>query len=207
MPGMSAAAYLLDDHPRTLFPLDLTRIMIEQGADRVHQFLKEEVKPFTKNGQPFAPQIHCYAAKHGLHLRRTVKLDPAAELFIYDLVAANRKYFKRDTRRTRRQYGYYFQSGRPVSAMTAYREFKQDLRDAEPTYEFGLRVDVATYFNSLYHHDLVNYFENLGWSQEHTRGLDRFLGEIDALVPWSALLTEMEPFYPKAKAACAHPSG
>ena len=36
---------------------------------------------------------------------------------------------------------------------------------------------------------------------------DRFLGEIDALVPWSALLTEMEPFYPKAKAACAHPSG
>ncbi|MDO9243234.1 MAG: IS5/IS1182 family transposase, partial [Rhodocyclaceae bacterium] len=25
---------------------------------------------------------------------------------------------------------------------------------------------------------------------------DRFLGEIEALTPWSALITEIEPFYP-----------
>jgi len=169
--------YLLADHPRTLFPLDVTRIVIEEGADRVFQYIKDEIKP-SGQGQPFSPQIRCYAAKHGLHLRRTVKLDPVSELFIYDLVLANRKFFKRDTRKRRRQYGYYFKSGRPVSAMTGYREFKRDLKRAEGKYPYGLKVDVATYFNSLYHHDLVHYFENLGWSQVHTRQLDRFLSEI-----------------------------
>jgi len=174
----ASAEYLLDDHPRTLFPLDLTRIAIESGAARIHQFLKEEIKPFTK-GQPFYPQLHCYAAKHGLHLRRTLKLDPAAELFIYDLVAANRKHFKRDTRKTRRQYGYYFQGGRPASAMTAYREFKRDLAEVEPKHQYNMRVDVATYFNSLYHHDIVDYFSNVGWRHDHTQALSRFLSEIN----------------------------
>ncbi len=28
---------------------------------------------------------------------------------------------------------------------------------------------------------------------------DRFLGEIDAVTPWSALMAEIEPFYPKGK--------
>ncbi len=174
-----SAEYLLDDHPRTLFPLDLTRIVIREGAARVYQFLKEEVKPFTRKGQPFSPQIHCYAAKHGLHLRRTLKLDPVAELFIYDLVAANRKYFKCDTRKARRQYGYYFQAGRPVSAMTAYRDFKRDLAQAGPTHQYTMHVDVATYFNSLYHHDLVDYFSNVGWRPDHTLALGRFLSEIN----------------------------
>jgi hypothetical protein len=80
----TSAEYLLDDHPRTLFPLDLTRIVIEQGSPRVHQYLKEEIKPRQKSGQSFSPQLHCYSAKHGLHLRRTLKLDPAAELFALD---------------------------------------------------------------------------------------------------------------------------
>ena len=177
--AQASAEYLLEDHPRTLFPLDLTRIVIDRGAARVQQFLKEEVKPFTKKGRPFSPQVHCYAAKHGLHLRRTLKLDPAAELYIYDLVAANRKHFKRDTRKARRHYGYYFQGGRPASAMTAYREFRRDLVAAKPTYQYSMRVDVATYFNSVYHHDLVDYFSNVGWSQHHTLALGRFLSEIN----------------------------
>jgi hypothetical protein len=171
--------YLLDDHPRTLFPLDLTRIVVEHGAPRLFQYIAEDIKPSEKKGKTFAPQLRCFSAKHGLHLRRTLKLDPVAELYIYDLVLPNRKFFKSDTRKTRRQYGYCFKGGKPISAMAGYREFKHDLLHAEKAHEHGLRLDVATYFNSVYHHDVVNYFDNLGWNDDDTCGLNRFLGEIN----------------------------
>ena len=36
---------------------------------------------------------------------------------------------------------------------------------------------------------------------------DRFLGEIDAVMPWSALVTEVEPFYPKGEGRGRPPIG
>ncbi|MGA7180374.1 MAG: IS5 family transposase [Thiobacillaceae bacterium] len=36
---------------------------------------------------------------------------------------------------------------------------------------------------------------------------DRFLGEIDAVTPWSALVTEVEPFYPKGEGRGRPPIG
>ena len=36
---------------------------------------------------------------------------------------------------------------------------------------------------------------------------DRFLGEIEALAPWSALITEIEPFYPKGDGRGRPPIG
>lgn len=175
--AINSARYLLDDHPRTLFPLDTTRIAVEQGSDRLHQHIQEHIKPGAKKGNTFPPQLRCHAAKRGLHLRRTAKLDPVAELFVYDLVLRNRKHFKADTRKTRRQYGYYFESGEPASAMTGYREFKRDVVNAENRFAFELRLDVAAYFNSIYHHDLVNYFIDSGWPPDQTSALDRFLSE------------------------------
>jgi len=35
---------------------------------------------------------------------------------------------------------------------------------------------------------------------------DRFLAEIDAVTPWSAMVVGLEPFYPKAKAEGARRS-
>ena len=177
--SQTAVDYLLDDHSRTLFPLDLSKLLVKAGAARISQFLAEEIKPFAEKGMPFSPQLHCYSAKHGLHLRRTMKLDPVAEFFIYELVAGNRKHFKRDTRKRRRHYGYYFREGAPVSVMSAYREFSRDLNEAAPQHRFGLKVDVATYFNSLYHHDLVDFFNNHGWGKDDVYALGRFLSEIN----------------------------
>ena len=36
---------------------------------------------------------------------------------------------------------------------------------------------------------------------------DRFLGEIDAVTPWSALVAEVQPFYPKGKGRGRPPIG
>jgi transposase, IS5 family len=36
---------------------------------------------------------------------------------------------------------------------------------------------------------------------------DRFLGEINAVTPWSALVTEVEPFYPKGEGRGRPPIG
>jgi IS5 family transposase len=36
---------------------------------------------------------------------------------------------------------------------------------------------------------------------------DRFLGEINAVTPWSALVAEVEPFYPKGKGRGRPPIG
>ena len=36
---------------------------------------------------------------------------------------------------------------------------------------------------------------------------DRFLGEIDAVTPWPALLAEVEPFYPKGRGRGRPPIG
>src|ERR1043166_3860642 len=85
----SPVEYMLDDHPRSFFPLDTNRLIVEYGHSRIAQYVKEEVRPAERKGEPFAPQLRCYAAKRGLHLRRTAVLDPIAEFFIYDLVAKN----------------------------------------------------------------------------------------------------------------------
>ena len=36
---------------------------------------------------------------------------------------------------------------------------------------------------------------------------DRFLGEIDAVTPWSALVTEVEPLYPRGEGGGRPPIG
>jgi hypothetical protein len=39
------------------------------------------------NSDHFLPQKRVFATKQGGHLRRTFKLDPVAEMFLYDLVS------------------------------------------------------------------------------------------------------------------------
>ncbi|BAY65629.1 hypothetical protein NIES22_57360 [Calothrix brevissima NIES-22] len=60
----------------------------------------EKVLNQSEQEYSFVHQLHCYASKTGFHLRRTVKLDPVAELFIYNLIYRNRKTFRSDFRKT-----------------------------------------------------------------------------------------------------------
>ena len=148
--------YLLDDQPRTLFPLKLTEILVEHSARALYGEIERIRKTDGRDGSTgFLTQISCHAAKRGLHLRRTIKVDPVAELFIYDLVHNERVTFRRSRGAERRRFGYVFKRGRPVPATTSYGEFRDAARDAASRYRYHLGVDIARYFNSVYHHDLA----------------------------------------------------
>jgi hypothetical protein len=179
MNAFSSIEYLLEDLPRTLFPMETTRCLVEAGADELFEFVYKSI--LNQNADAaFAPQTRCFAAKSDFHLRRTLKLDPCAELFIYDLVYRNRKAFRQDHRSDRVSFGYRFSEGRPASPMTSYRDFQKARREAQRTYRYSLHLDVASYFNSIYHHDLVAYFSDNGWPAEDVAHLGQFLRQINA---------------------------
>lgn len=171
--------YLLEDWPRTLFPMETTRYLAEQGSDLLYDYLYSQVFAAPR-GQHFAGQALCYAAKAGFHLRRTLKLDPTAELFLYDLVYRKRTSFKKDHLEHRRSYGYRFSQGKPISPMMSYRHFRRAVTAATHKYRYSLKLDVALYFNSIYHHDLVGYFAELGWDAAECQQLGTFLREINS---------------------------
>jgi len=175
----ASAQYLLDDLPRTLFPTSTIRYLVEKGED----LLLRDVQNNLQVAPPvaaFLPQTVCYAAKKDFLLRRTLQLDPLADLFIYDLVHRNRDRFRKDHRPNRRNFGYRFETGKPVSPMSSYREFRSAVMDARTKYNYTLRTDVALYFNSIYHHDLVAYYSEAGWALEDVEHLGRFLREINS---------------------------
>jgi hypothetical protein len=110
-------------------------------------------------------------------LRRTVKLDPVAELFIYDLVYRNRLQFRKDFRSTRRSFGYRFENGEPLSPSKSYASFKAAVTEARMRHPFMVKFDVAAYFNSIYHHDLVKWFSEIGASMDDVEHFGQFLRE------------------------------
>ena len=170
--------YLLDDQPRTLFPLKLTEILVERSARALYGEIERIRKTDGRDRSTgFLTQISCHAAKRGLHLRRTIKVDPVAELFIYDLVHKDRATFRRSRGAERRRFGYVFKRGRPVPATTSYGEFRDAVRNAASRYRYHLGVDIARYFNSVYHHDLVQWYEE-GREAEAVREFDRYFREI-----------------------------
>ena len=176
----SSVTYLLDDYPKTLFPLNTTKVVVENNSKELFDYIYQKVLNKREAEHSFLSQVRCYSSKHGLHLRRTVKLDPVAELFIYDLIYKNREAFRKDFTAQRRSFGYRFQDGKPISATQGYADFKAAIAQARQQYEFSVRFDVATYFNSIYHHDLVAWFSEAGRSLEDVEYLGQFLREANA---------------------------
>lgn len=175
----SATNYLLEDYGHTLFPLVTTAFLVQNFSLDLRDFIDRKLLNAAETEIHFLPQQRCYAAKGGFHLRRTVKLDPLAEFYIYDLVYRNRQSFRRDHRPTRQSFGYRFSEGKPQSATEAYGAFKSAIAEARRQYEFTLAVDVATYFNSIYHHDLVRSLREK-WPEVDVEALGLFLRETNA---------------------------
>ncbi len=152
--------YFQDDFPKGLFPLDTNRIIIENAASSLSKYIYERILNSQEDAHHFLPQSRCYAAKHGLHLRRTLKLDPVAEFYIYDLISRNRNSFRKDFSDNRLSFGHQFKNGKPISLSHAYREFKKSIFKANQEYKYTLKLDIASYFNSIYHHDIVKWFDD-----------------------------------------------
>lgn len=169
--------YLLEDYPKTLFPLSATSVIAGNAGDEVLKYIYEKVLNRNESEHSFLSQTRCHASKQGFHLRRTVKLDPVAELFIYDIVYRNRALFRKDFNQNRRSFGYRFEQGKPISSSKSYRDFKGCIAYAKAHYKFALKFDIATYFNSIYHHYIVRWFSDIGAASDDVEYLGRFLRE------------------------------
>jgi hypothetical protein len=153
----SAQLYLLEDHPRTLFPLTTSKIVVAQALPEIKSYVAEIVDQRTS--EAFLPQQRCYSSKTGYHLRRTMALDPVAAYFMYDLIYEHRAKLVVKRPANRRTFGYKFQLGRPVVPSLSYGKFREAVREAAVKYKHAIAFDVSAYFNSVYHHDLVEWFE------------------------------------------------
>ncbi|MCD4657794.1 MAG: orotate phosphoribosyltransferase [Planctomycetes bacterium] len=172
--------YFSNDFPKGLFPLDINKIVIENCAHELHNYIYGKFLSIDYPDDHFLPQIRCFASKHGLHLRRTHKLDPIAEYYIYNLVYRTRTTYRKDFNRNRKSFGHRFENGKPVPLGKAYREFKKSISIASSKFKFGMKFDIATYFNSLYHHDIVTWFSNSSREMSDVEGLGIFLREINS---------------------------
>lgn len=177
MKSYSSLQFLNEDYARTLFPLSTTLSVLNGNEKLVSDFIYQKILNSSESTYSFLSQTRVFSSKSGLHLRRTVKLDPVAEYFIYDLTYRNRLNFRKDFSPHRRSFGYRFEGGNPVSASLSYQEFREQVVQASALYKHSIKADVATYFNSLYHHDLVSQFSNKGWEESDVQSLGQFLRE------------------------------
>lgn len=175
-PDYTSKQFYLDDFMRTLFPLSTNRVLVETGAAELLGYSQALIA----ENRPFLPQRRVYASKDQLHLRRTVKLDPVAEFFLYDLVLRNRKLFRKPHSSSREHYGYRFQEGRPQAPSTSYRLWKANNAACEFSTEESLSFDIASYFNNVYHHDLHAWFGALGAEDDDVAAFGKFFREINA---------------------------
>lgn len=171
--------YYLQDFPKSLFPLDTNKIIIENSAQRIHDFIYQKILNENDQENHFLPQMKCHASKHGLHLRRTFKLDPVAEFYIYDVIYRNKSSFRKDFNENRKSYGHRFENGNPIPLSKAYREFKQQAILFKNEYRHSLKIDISSYFNTIYHHDIVKWFDDER-SPKDVSGLSQFLREINS---------------------------
>lgn len=180
----STRLFYLEDQPRTLFPLTTNRILVENGEKQI----ADHIASIANGEANFLPQKTVHANKDRYHLRRTVKLDPVAEYFIYDLVYRNRTLFRKPFDKKKMHYGYRFEKGRPVAPSESYKDFKLEIW-ANGIFDDNrhLTFDISAYFNNLYHHDLNAWFSALAPANSKDSELfGRFLREINSGRHWTA---------------------
>jgi hypothetical protein len=176
---MSTKQFIIDDQPKTLFPTKTNHLLIEQGDKYIQEPI---VKCFAASeaSYSFLPQQRVHAAKYGLNLRRTVKLDPVAEYYIYDVVYKHRSRFRRPHNVSRVHFGYRFEGGKPTNPTQSYKGFKTAIAKYMKQYRYFISFDVASYFNCIYHHDLAAWFLELGVDQQDYTNFGQYLREINA---------------------------
>jgi hypothetical protein len=172
--------YFLADFPRTLFPLDTNRIIVEHAATDLGNVVYKSIGTDDKSEASFLAQTRAYAAKPNFHLRRTLKLDAVAEFFLYDITYRHRAQFKVSPRLNRRVFGYGFKGARMISPARSYHEFRKAVRASLKRHRYCVKVDIAQYFNSVYHHDIVHWFRPCANSNDDVVLLGRFFREINA---------------------------
>jgi hypothetical protein len=174
MAALSSKQFFLWDYESTLFPLSTNRLLVEKYSKEVLDFIQKEQLSTTGG---FQSQHRVFATKRGWFLRPTVKLDPIAEFFFYDFVHRNRRLFHKSARENRKVYGYRFSEGDPIPILKSYSDFKKAVARHRAAYSSYTYFDVASYFNRIYHHDLVRWCEDAGAATEDVSLFGKFLRE------------------------------
>lgn len=173
--------FIKADFGATLFPLKTNLFMAERHEAEVSEYIYQKVLDEQNKVDNFLPQQRAHATKPHGHLRRTLKLDPVAEYFLYDVCYRNRAVFRGEVSNTRRSFGYRFKDGAHLSVHSAYSEYRECLIESGKAFSHKLQFDIAAYFNSLYHHDIAHWFAAApAVSELDSKAMGQFLREINA---------------------------
>lgn len=143
----------------TLFPLRTNLLLMQTHSSELSDYIYQRILSADYPEDNFLPQQRAYATKPRGHLRRTTKLDPVAEYFLYDIVYRNRGVFRPEVSHYRRSFGYRFKDGKQIPVHAAYSKYKKEIGDCSGKYNHNIHFDVASYFNSMYHHDIAHWFD------------------------------------------------
>lgn len=177
----SAHEFMEADFSSTLFPMKTNLIMAKSHGAEVADYIYQRILDKRQLDASFLPQQRVFATKPKGHLRRTIKLDPVADYFIYDAVYRNRSAFRGEVSHTRRSFGYRFKGGTYIPVHAAYTEFKACISEATDIYKHRIQFDITSYFNTIYHHDIAHWLD----AKSEMSALDRsafgqFFREINA---------------------------
>jgi len=172
--------FYTSDFPHTLFPLNTNKVLIENFSYKLSEYIYQNITHGSEGTHTFLSQTKAYASKPKFHLRRTQKLDPVADFFLYDLIYRNRRQFSKSKTKNRTNFGYRFHSGAPISTTQSYMEFKEVVNEGLKNFRFYAKFDISSYFNSIYHHDLVMWFNDVASSEEDALFFDKFLRQTNS---------------------------
>jgi hypothetical protein len=173
--------FLKADFAATLFPLKTNLLIAEKHEKEISDYIYKKILDEANAADNFLPQQRVHATKPRGHLRRTVKLDPVAEYFLYDITYRNRNIFRPQVSAARRSFGYRFEGGVHISVHSAYGQYKQSLIENDVKFKHKLQFDIASYFNCLYHHDVYHWFASKGGvSDVDSSALGKCFREINA---------------------------
>ena len=149
--------------------------MVEKHSRGIVDFIQSEDLIGTGS---FLQQHRVFASKRGWFLRPTVKLDPVAEFYLYDFVYRNRSLFRKPPIPNRRSFGFFIANGEATPILKSYSSFKKAVASERAKYKHYIYLDISSYFNHIYHHDLVEWVEKAGGGIDDVNALGKYLREI-----------------------------
>lgn len=178
---LGTADFIKADFAGTLFPMKTNLIVLEHYEQELKHYIYARVLSKDCPADNFLPQQRVHATKPRGHLRRTVKLDPVAEYFLYDIVYRNKAIFRPQVSDKRQSFGYRIKNSSHISVHAAYTAYKSSLAGHSAKYAHRLQFDIASYFNTLYHHDISHWFEaRPGVKAADVEAIGKFFREINA---------------------------
>lgn len=177
----TATDFYLYDFTSTLFPMESSKFLIENGSSEIEAHIARCLSSDDNDkSYQFLSQERVYASKPHNHLRRTVKLDVVAEYYLYKVIFDNKSKFRKPFNESKKHFGYRFDEGSPNPSSSSYTAFKKSIISYSGQYKYSLSFDVASYFNNIYHHDIVSWFAEIGATIDDTNNFGSYIRQINA---------------------------